>query len=221
MSDRKTSEKPKLSNGRRIVLASILLLVLLTGAFVYRSSRPEGERRYQNPPDYVQISNEISTHGYDYYTSPVLVDENSSRKEHIAAMIKTAESYLGDPYVNRESGEPGKGVDCSGLVMQACYGAGVDLWPSNPYRHKYGEEKYEWESREIAKMDGLKSVPYEDRERGDLIFYANDKEVVVHVGIYLGKNRIIHSSRSEGGVVVSPIDYTDKAHVCLVRRIFN
>ena len=85
----------------------------------------------------------------------------------------------------------------------------------------YGEEKYEWESREIAAMDGLKTVTYEERKRGDLVFYANKDEIVTHVAIYLGNDRIIHSSGSLGGVVVTDIDYTDKSHVCMVRRIFN
>lgn len=201
--------------------AALLLVLLVFAASFFKSVRGHDGRRYQNPPEYVQISDEISTHGLDYYTSPVLVNSRSSKRAHIRAMIKTAYKYKGDPFVNRESGEPGKGVDCSGLVMQACYGAGVDLWPSNPYRHKYGEDRYEWESREIAVMDGLKDIPYKDRKRGDLIFYANKKDVVTHVAIYLGHDKIIHSSGTLGGVVISDIDYTDKAHVCLVRRIFN
>lgn len=206
-----------------IVIAAFALLLLVIFVAIgmkTASAEPVDGRHYQNPPEYVQISDEIQTHGYDYYTSPVLVSRHSARADHVEALIKTAFKYKGDPFVNRESGEPGKGVDCSGLVMQACYGAGVDLWPSNPYRHKYGEDKYEWESREIAEMEGLKTVPYEDRKRGDLIFYANDEGTVIHVAIYLGHNRIIHSSNSLGGVVISPVEYNEKAKVCLVRRIF-
>lgn len=226
MSRKDTSGENK--RPQRKVTIAVALVLLLFAAFalaVALSDRPgtddqEG-RRYQNPSEYVQITDTISTHGYDYYTSPVLVNDNSSRRDHVEAMIETAYAYKGDPFVNRESGEPGKGVDCSGLVMQACYGAGVDLWPSNPYRHKYGEDKYEWESREIAEMDGLKTVPYEERKRGDLIFYANDNDTVVHVAIYLGHNKIFHSSNSLGGVVITPVDYSEKAHVCKVRRIFN
>ena len=224
MESKKQAELNKVSLRMGIITAVLslgLLAILLTIGMKTGSTEPSEGRRYQNPPEYVQITDEISTHGYDYYTSPVLVDENSARYDHIQAMIKTAYKYKGDPFVNRQSGEPGKGVDCSGLVMQACYGAGVDLWPSNPYRHQYGEDKYEWESREIAAMDGLKTIPYRERRRGDLIFYANDEGTVVHVAIYLGGNRVIHSSNSLGGVVVTPINYSEKAHVCLVRRIFN
>ena len=174
------------------------------------------KRYYQNPKKYVQIKNKISKHGLSYYTAPVLVNNSSTKKDHIEAMIKTAYRYLGDRYVVCQSRAPGKGVDCSGLVMQACYGAGVDLWPSNPYRHR--SPAYEWESRNIAKHSNLKTVPYKNRKRGDLIFYANSNGVVIHVAIYLGNNKIIHSALS--GVHVTGMGYA-YGHVCKVKRIFN
>ena len=218
------AETNKVSMRQGIIVAALvlaLLIILVIIGIKATEAEPIEGRKYQNPPEFVQIVDEISTHGYDYYTSPVLVSRHSSRADHVDAMIKTAYKYLGDPFVNRQSAEPGKGVDCSGLVMQACYGAGVDLWPSNPYRHQYGEDKYEWESREIAEMDGLKNIPYKDRQRGDLIFYSNGEGIVIHVAIYLGHNKVIHSSNSLGGVVITPVEYSEKAHVCLVRRIFN
>ncbi len=148
------------------------------------------KKYYQNPKKYVQIKNKISKHGHKYYTSPVLTDNMSTRKQHVNAMIKTAKKYLGDPYVVCRSRKPGKGVDCSGLVMQACYGAGVDLWPSNPWRHK--KKKYEYESRYIAKMKTLKTVKWKNRKKGDLIFYSRGGRVM-HVAIYIGHGKIIHS----------------------------
>ncbi len=209
--------------GRGLIrLEPFFLLLAFTAVSVFYLVMPgPSGRRYQNPSQYVQITDEISTHGYDYYTSPVLTDRYSSRRDHVEAMIATAMKYKGDPFVNRESREPGMGVDCSGLVMQACYGAGIDLWPSNPYRHKYGDDRYEWESREIAAMKGLRTVPYEDRKRGDLIFYANRKGEVAHVAIYLGRDRVIHSSGTLGGVVITKADYNEKARICMVRRIFS
>ena len=176
------------------------------------------KRKYQNPSKYVQISDRISTHGYNYYTSPVLTNSQSTRKDHIEAMIKTAYKYKGNRFANRWSRQPGPGVDCSGIVMQACYGAGVDLMPSNPYRHRYGAPKYEWESRELAKNDKLKTVAYKDRRRGDLLFYANSSGTVIHVAIYLGNNKMIHSYLP--GVKVTSTRYPG-GHICKVKRVFN
>ena len=172
------------------------------------------KKYYQNPSKYVQLKNRISKHGYGYYTSPVLTDNSSTKKDHIEAMIKTAYRYLGDPFVVGRSRAPGKGLDCSGIVMQACYGAGVDLWPSNPHRHRF--PRYEYESRNIAKMKTLKTVPIKSRKRGDLIFYSR-RGVVIHVAIYLGKNRIIHSYPPR--VMVTDIHGWGK--ICKVKRIFN
>ncbi len=176
-------------------------------------------RVYQNPSKYVQITDKISKHGLKYYTSPVLVNKYSTKKDHIEALIKTAYKYKGDPYKVCKSQAPGKGVDCSGLVMQACYGAGVDLWPVNPWRHRL--TKYEWESRNIAKMDTLKTVKYKNRKRGDLIFFKNSKGKIIHVAIYLGKNKIIHSTSVQGKVVVTGMGGGAYGKVCKVKRIFN
>ena len=205
-----------------LAAAAALLAVLASFFAADGPSKDAAWRRYQNPPQYVQIADSIDTHGFGYYTAPVLVNRYSTGDDHIEAMIRTAFRYEGDPYLNRHSGRPGKGVDCSGLVMQACYGAGVDLWPSNPYRHLYGEDRYEWESREIAAMDSLRTVPFENRKRGDLLFYAKNSDpsdTVVHVAIYLGGGRIIHSFKE--GVRVTAVDYNPKSHVCMVKRIFN
>ena len=176
-------------------------------------------RAYQNPSKYVQISDSISRHGLGYYTSPVLVNRHSSKKDHIEAMIKTAYKYKGDPYVVCRSGEPGKGLDCSGLVMQACYGAGVDLWPVNPWRHRL--TKYEYESRNIAKMSRLKTVAYKNRQRGDLIFFCNSRGTIIHVAIYLGNNQIIHSTSVGSHVVVTGMGGGAYGRPCKVKRIFN
>lgn len=176
-------------------------------------------RKYQNPSKYVQISNKISKHGLGYYTAPVLVNSKSSKKDHINALIKTAYKYKGDPYVVCRSGAPGKGLDCSGLVMQACYGAGVDLWPVNPWRHRL--TKYEYESRNIAKMSTLKTVAYKNRKRGDLIFFRNSRGVIIHVAIYLGKNKIIHSTSVGNRVRVSGMGGGAFGTPCKVKRIFN
>ena len=173
------------------------------------------KRYYQNPKGYLQLTNKISKHGKHYYTYPVKVNNASTRKDHVKAMIKAARKYLGDPYIVCRSGKPGRGVDCSGLVMQACYAAGADLWPSNPYRHKF--PKYEYQSRRIAKMKKLKTVSWKNRKKGDLIFYSKHG-VVIHIAIYIGKGKIIHSW--PGRVQISRARNSHYGHLCKVKRVF-
>ncbi len=150
------------------------------------------------------------------YVSPVRVNKNSTRQEHIEAMISTAYSYMGTPYVIGASGPPGTGIDCSGLVMQALYGAGLDISPMNPVRHAH--PGYEYESRNIWASPHLMHVDYSQRQRGDLIFYQSNSGVIIHVAIYLGNNMVIESWPNQ--VVVWPISNAQRSNVRGVVRPF-
>jgi cell wall-associated NlpC family hydrolase len=103
--------------------------------------------------------------------------------------------------------------------MQACYGAGVDLWPVNPARHRLPQ--YEYESRNIANHDKLRTVSYSSKKRGDLIFFCNSRGVIIHVAIYLGNNQIIHSTSVGNHVVVTGMGGGAYGTPCKVKRIFN
>lgn len=89
------------------------------------------------------------------------------------------------------SGAPGLGIDCSGLVMQALYAAGIDMSPINPVRH--ASPGYEYESANIWRSSKLKHVSYSERKRGDIIIYCNSSGVVIHSAIYLGNNKVIEA----------------------------
>ncbi len=150
------------------------------------------------------------------YVSPLRVNADSTREEHIEAMISTAESYLGTPYVIGAAGAPGTGVDCSGLVMQALYAAGIDTSPINPVRHSY--PGYEYESRNMWDSPQFLHVSYEERQRGDLIFYQNSAGVVIHVAIYLGNDMVIESWPNQ--VVIWPVMNSSRSNIKGVVRPF-
>jgi len=152
------------------------------------------------------------------YQSPCKVDGRAPREDKIEALIDRAYDYLGDPYVIGASGPPGKsyGLDCSGLVMQALYAAGVCMSDINPVSH--AQPGHEYESRNIWNSDYFTVVDYEERERGDLIFYCNEDGIVVHVAIYLGDDLVIESWPDE--VQISPV--LDGRHNIIkgVKRVF-
>lgn len=184
-------------------------------------------RKYQNPKSYVQISDSISKHGYNHYVSKVLVNSTSTRAQHVEALIKTANKYKGNKYVNGRSGAPGNGIDASGLVIQACYGAGVDLWPISP------------STRPSNCVPQIMSSKLETRKytndhaninRGDLIFFYTGKNNIGHVAIYLGNDKILHASMVTGKVEDSTITELTKPaskggkycySVAGARRIFH
>lgn len=160
--------------------------------------------------------NQLEWEVWGAYVSPMKVNEMSSRADHIEAMISTAYSYMGTPYVIGASGPPGTGVDCSGLVMQALYSAGLDISPINPVRHAH--PGYEYESRNMWASPQFLHVDYSQRQRGDLIFYQNSGGVVIHVAIYLGNDMVIESWPNE--VYVWPIQNAQRSNIKGVVRPF-
>ena len=186
-------------------------------------------RVYQNPKAYVQISDTISKHGYSYYTSKVLVNSASTRANHVEALITTANKYLGDTYINGGTGAPGKGIDAPGLVIQACYGAGVDLWPIGPAFRPMDCSKRIYEGSKLRHIAYAEPVGdnYPNFLRGDLIFFYTGKTYIGHVAIYLGWGKIIHASQVTGKVETSTIKKLVskkgkyKYKIAEARRIFN
>lgn len=134
---------------------------------------------------------ESSWYNMGAYVSPIKVNPSSYKSDHIEAMIDRAYDYLGSDYVVGASGTPSQGADCSGLVMQALYAAGIEMPGINPVTHSWAGHEYE--SRNIWEKNIFKKINYSDRKRGDLIFYKNSKGVVNHVAIYLGNGKVIES----------------------------
>ena len=188
-------------------------------------------RNYQNPSQYVQIKDKISKHGYSHYVAPILVDGTTSKNGHIDALIKTANKYMGDKYVQSKSGAPGKGIDESGLIMQACYGAGVDLWPISPSTRPYNclPKIMDSKLKKIKyKAAAEGSNDYTTMTRGDLIFFSKTKGgTPTHAAIYTGLGNIIHADPEKGKVNTSTIRTLEdkngkyQYYVVGVRRIFN
>lgn len=151
------------------------------------------------------------------YVTPVKSDLSSTRDQLVEIMISTAMSYRNAPYVVGASGNTSQGTDCSGLVMQALYSAGVDPYPVSVVRHS--KPGYEYESRNLFKSSRFRKIPYEDRKRGDIIFFESDEGVIIHVGIYLGNDKMVHSWPDK--VMVSPVDTGEWGGIAGVRRVFN
>ena len=160
---------------------------------------------------------ESSWYSLDTYVTPIKTKVTSTKEDHIETMINTAKSYLGTEYVVGAAGEPGTGIDCSGLVMQSMYSAGIDPYPISVVRHS--KPGYEYESRNLFKLQTLKHVKYSERKRGDLIFYSNAKGVIIHVAIYLGNDKVIESWPEK--VVIWPIQNKSRSRIAGVARVFE
>lgn len=153
----------------------------------------------------------------DRYASPTTTTRASTKHEIIEAMIHRAYAYKGNTYYVGASSTPSWGLDCSGLVAQAMYAAGVKGFKNTPMWHS--QPGGEWGSRYLFKTRHLKKISYQHRKRGDLVFYKNHRGIIIHVAIYLGKNKVIDSWPNK--VAVRAIKNSHRSNVAGVRRIFN
>jgi cell wall-associated NlpC family hydrolase len=85
-----------------------------------------------------------------------------------------AESFLGTPY--QWGGSTPQGFDCSGLVQYVYKEVGVTLPRRSVDQARSGR---------ASKLGQL--------ARGDLVFFRIDRNVISHVGIYVGNGHFIHA----------------------------
>lgn len=118
-------------------------------------------------------------------------------------LMQAAEPYLGVRY--RFGGTTTKGIDCSGFTRAVYEKLNLKL-PRN--------------SKEQAQLGS--PVSRENLKAGDLVFFdIRRRGVISHVGIYVGKNTIVHASR-HSGVTLSSLDedYYDKYYYS-ARRVLS
>lgn len=135
--------------------------------------------------------------------APVPVRTSSSA----AVVLPTADKYLGVRYVwGGES--PRTGFDCSGFTQYVFAKHGVRI-PRT--------------SRAQVAAGYKVPVSVSALQPGDLIMFANPGKPISHVAIYAGNKRIIHSTKSGGGVRYDDLSSRRGAwyrnHMVAVRRI--
>jgi cell wall-associated NlpC family hydrolase len=118
-----------------------------------------------------------------YHFQGMAVPPKSGGREFL---VETALMYLHAPYL--WGGRSPFGIDCSGFVQVVYKFSGIQL------------PRDAWQQAE--KGDLLSFI--EESAPGDLAFFDNDEGTIIHVGILLENNRIIHAS---GKVRIDVIDH--------------
>ena len=185
--------------------------VVVTSHYAFVYSQPD--RRSQTVSDIVagnRLKLEGTKGGFYHVSYPdgrqgyveksVALPEREWRKalkQDAASIIRTAHTLMGVPYL--WAGTTSKGVDCSGFVRTV------------PFMHDIiiprdaSQQAYVGQHIDIA-------PGFSNLQPGDLVFFGRKatperKERVVHVAIYIGNRRFIHS---QGDVHVSSFDPQDE-----------
>lgn len=151
------------------------------GAF-YKVSYPDGKKAY--------ISRTISQPEKEW---------RKTLKQDAASIISTGKTLLGVPYL--WAGTSSKGIDCSGFVRTILYMHDI-IMPRDASQQAYVGEHIDI------------NPDFGNLEPGDLIFFgrkatADRKERVVHVAIYIGNKKFIHS---QGDVRINSFDPDDAVY---------
>lgn len=102
------------------------------------------------------------------------------------AIISTAKSFLGVPYV--WGGQSPSGFDCSGYINYVFGKHGITLPRTAAEQFNVGT-----------------SVSKSNLIPGDLVYFTTYKEGPSHVGIYLGNGQFIHASSGKEEVTISSL----------------
>ena len=160
---------------------------------------------------------EADWYGIDSYVAPLQTNITSTRSQHVEAMINQAYKYLGKPWISGAASMPAYGVDCSGLVTQALYASGIDSAPISNIQH--AQPGHEWNSRDYWADNRIPHINFNNRQRGDLIFFTDPSTGIIwHVGILLNRDTMIESWPY--AVQVHSI-YSSRGNIAGVKRVFS
>jgi cell wall-associated NlpC family hydrolase len=151
----------------------------------------------------------------DAFNQPPRTTPASTRRERVEVMIETAWWYLGSEYVWGGSGTPRRGVDCSGLVLQAMYSAG--LHPTGVSLRRHQTQAYRTTDALLADP-GLRQVSVAYVRRGDLVFFSSRSTGAVnHVAIALGDGRVIEAVEPQVRTAALADRVTQRVHPVAIR----
>jgi hypothetical protein len=168
-----------------------ILLILIVGVILLLSCTPYPRYRSDGP-----LATERST---------IIEDKNRLcrliRTVDLLEFGRIIQSYLGTPYNGQ--GKSLEGIDCSQFTLEV-------------YEKFIGMELQRTAADQFLTGTAidLKNIRY-----GDMIFFRINGNIVSHVGIFIGFNEFIHSSKSSGIIISNLGDDYWKDKLAGARRV--
>ena len=149
-------------------------------------TRPEMEEMEEDGDREDIISPSVAEKGKEAVEEPL---SKWSSSEERTLFVKVVKNFLGVPY--RLGGSTLRGIDCSAFVKKIYEIFNVSLPRTTREQFRMG-----------------KSVPKEDLEEGDLVFFNTNtrRANTTHVGIYIGNKEFVHASSQNQEVKVDNLD---------------
>jgi len=119
------------------------------------------------------------------YTYDGQIHDNKNKPER-NDILENAMMYFNTPYL--WGGRTPFGIDCSGFTQMVYKISGIKLLRDA--------------SQQITQGETINFIS--EAQAGDLVFFDNEEEEIIHVGILIGNNEIIHAS---GKVRIDRIDH--------------
>lgn len=154
-------------------------------------------------------------YGLGTYTHPVLTTRYSTREDIVNAMLTAARENAEEGTIYRvgSSGPAGTYTDCSGLIFQCLYAAGINI-EKNIVDHALAEYEYTSRNMEADEKLGVR-IGKSDIEPGDLVFYQYNGRVC-HVGILTGNGKMYDSWPEKG---VTHRNYSSGGNILCFKRV--
>lgn len=146
-------------------------------------------RTDRNDPVYIAFGSSLpvfNNNNGEFYINSNKYKLNNLEANKVLSISKYAINFMNVPYL--WGGKNPFGIDCSGLVQLVYNAAGIKLPRDASQQVNIGYT--------IEFLNEIKA--------GDLAFFDNNEGNIVHVGILLSKNEIIHAS---GKVRIDKIDH--------------
>ncbi|MEG6586358.1 C40 family peptidase [Dendrosporobacter sp. 1207_IL3150] len=174
------------------LIIAIAISLYFGGANIVSAAPPSGYN------DFLQSLDSLITGAAIPIDDEVLINTRTITPQSIQVnqIVGFAQSMLGKPVV-WGGASANLGFDCSGLVQYVYRQAGVNL-------------------PRTADLQFLVGVTISKTvlQPGDLVYFTTYEPGASHVGIYIGKNKFIHTSFSQGVVAISDMneDYFAKRY---------